>query len=563
MPEEKKPPADSVHSSVQLERDIPFIELVREARKLEEMPQKENTKENFEIPTQAERVVTSNPSYSEMSFSEILSELRKIEKVKASLDYSMGVAVSPISQAEANKRTSQEALARTQSQAKPTAQPVGAKPSAVIAKKNAQEPSPQIPIPALQKKAQPIQAEQEKQAIKYTRADPIEAKPVEILAPARYTEKPTAANSPQDTQKKSALVIDELAREEIDSAKRERVEPKEKHELGSLANQIKQAMEQPTSEAKTAKKIPSGPLEEKKQRSRLIQMMADAPEPQPTQEPEPKKKQFEKPEREEAKPLAQQIATAKPAPKPEAKMPAQPEEKKPAYFQPITAKEEQKKEPERPSWLAPSDYSEPKSFNWPAGQQPKAQQQEPPPLKPALNIQRAPAPKEEAKAEKKGILSGLAGMLGRGGKKEESVSIQKEKPQANILPPRPSSTNVAEPPRAREPPPEPQLIMPEGARKAQDARARAPSFVPPTEPEPPEDEASMIEKIEETKKRIAAMRAQKALQAKEEIDTAQLDSLGKYKKEHSEPDEGEDPLARLREYRKRRKEELEGKSGSK
>ncbi len=487
MPDDKKPAKDdpqipaSGKSHVQLEREIPFIELVREARKLEELPTKVAEQPNFDKPDQTERVSVTSPRFAEMSYQEILSELKKIEKIRASLDYTIGgpgptARVSPTEISTARKQAAQEALSqlanpqpRQEEKKAPAYIPVKQEAPApsnpesqdveVRIPPPGQEPTPKFqdskPTPAEQQPASKAPEEKLKpaSAIPWQLPEPKirGQKPIEEIK--EQSSVPAGSPLPPETQTESEKLkkfsFEQLAAEVAALPQKKKLQGEEESiEEASLADQIKRAMEQ----EKPGRSAEQPARPEEKISKQSIQMMMERPEPETKKDKANQEapKKTDKPYQETTKKqdkLTQDTAKPILAPEPQ---------KKPAPTQ------EPQKKPDKPTQEAPK-----------------------------------PIVKE----------------------------VQKPPPQA----------------KAQEPTPLPRPTAMQ---------------VPPEEKQ--EDKA-IADRIEETKRRISGVRPGKAPSREEDSDPGELEALGKYKREHGEPDEKEDPLARLREYRRKRKEELDGK----
>jgi hypothetical protein len=180
---------------------------------------------------------------------------------------------------------------------------------------------------------------------------------------------------------------------------------------------------------------------------------------------------------------------------------------------------------------APTDSSEPKSFSWPKIKQ-QAEQKEEKPKKPEPapeEKQSAPAVPEAKKPEKRGVFSSIRGLLGKKPKREQ-------KPE------------TPEPPPAQQPGPrkaEPESSAPEDIAPAQSEAAGESGATP---------QRSILEKLGETRKKIKSIETK---ESREKPDSEKLETLGEYWKEHKTPEQEEDPLSRLREYRRKRQREWE------
>ncbi len=504
MADEKKDGKPGLKASVQLEREVPFMELVREARDLEQLPQFEPKPSYGEPKKSTEDVAVSIPAYAEMSYSEILSELKKIDKIKATLNYSGGIA-APIPPKFEEKTAPPKIEKKEEPPAKPHGrelkiEPEKPKPAPIQfaqepKKPAAVETAPGPKLPQKEEAGKPdfnlkeITAQEEKLLPKP------EEKARKSSVHMMMEEKP-AELKPKDVEKHDA--VDEepdsvsLAQQIARATAKARQEKKRDPELGtpesieSLAQQIAKAR--------------GAVSEEKQPETPLVLEIRPKPELKP---------KVEIPE------SAPRVEIEKTAPKPA-----------------VITKPPEPKQAEKPVVQETKEAKpglEPKTFNWPASP------------KPAPATEEKPAPAEKKEEPKKGgLFSGITGLLARG---------KSKKPNA----PAPEQRKVEAPKKEA-----PKVEPPKAVEKSVATAPKEPQkpVLPPEEPEEPQD---MITRIEETKKRIASMRAQKGAKPDAEVDLEQLEKLGKYKRERKEPEGKEDPLARLREYRKKRKEEWDGK----
>ncbi len=460
---------------------VSFMDLVKEARKLEQVPSK-----IYESPPpayssgRADHVLVFDTRYESMSYPEILSELKKIDKIKATLDYS-GISAQV---GEAGRQTDAQGA----------------------------EKKEESPISQIRSKSVPqsIRTEQEKEKPK--------------LGPSSQAPSKTEKPASQAPTLQSIREEPEKATKPVSSSQVSKPSLQYKDSSPSLAQQVESITKNPPTPQKPKQK--SG--------LQLIIEPVDVDVPSP---PLPAQKPASKPDdaKTEAKPRIEPKTFNWPVPVAKAEiqvMPSAPKAQEKQTGQQVF-------QPEKP---APS-------------QQVQRQTQGPPRPPPVLS-KTAPAQaaksasvpavlEKPAEKENPGLFSGLAGILGR-----EPASIQQQEP-AKVE--RPAQAKTPEMPK---PAPEDYFPQPKAYSKEEKEPALAQRRAQ-LKQEEPKPARSVVDKIEETKKKIESVAPKTAKD--EKADAEELERLGKYWKEREEPKQQDDPLARLREYKKKRQGDWGGK----
>lgn len=427
--------------------DVSFTDLVRDTRSLEQKPVVSPSDVLLKYPTDKTKCIPiSIPEYSNMSYGEILSELKTIEKRRSTIEYTRGMPrVHEMIQGPTEQEAQKTKPSRSEETRKKTAET------------RAEEPTRQKTVevkPEEQKKP----AVQEKQAL---------TKAVEQEAPLQQKQ------SAQEQKPKSSLrLLIEHTEAEMEEDRKRGVYPEKRDE-----------------EPKTFA----------------------WPVPQQTPAQQPQQKEIQKPAvSEKPKEPVSQKPVEKTA-KPETK-----EKKGGGIFGALGGLFGKKEQPPKPR-------QEPK--------QPEAKK---------------PAPKPEPKQPEP--------------KKPEQKSEMKKPEQKNQEPPEPPPKPLVLPPKPKQEQPElpkPQSIPQQQKKEQKPEPKKQDSFEPPPkEGKQQPKQKSVLERIEETKKHIREI-GPKDEPKPERSDLEELETLGKYRKEH--PESSGDPLDRLREYRKKRQEEWKGK----
>jgi hypothetical protein len=458
---------------------VSFMDLVKEARKLEQVPSK-----TYESPPpayssgRADHVLVFDTRYESMSYPEILSELKKIDKIKATLGYSE----IPAQVGEAGRQTGAQATA---------------------------EKKEESPISQLRSKSVPqsIRTEQEKEKSKLDQ---------QSKAPSK-TEK-SASQAP-------AL---QSIREEPEKASKPSLQYGDSSP--SLAQQVESITKNPPTPQKPKPK--SG--------LQLIIEPVDVDVPSP---PLPAQKPGSKPDdtKTEVKPRIEPKTFNWPVPAAKAEIQVIPSAPK--------AQEKQTgQQVSQPEKSVPSQQVQKQTQGPP--RPPPVLSKTAPVQPPATVAKSASAPtvlEKPAETEKPGLFTGLAGILGR-----RPASVQQQEPAKVEKPAQAKTPEVPKPAPVQEDySPQPKAYV-----KEEKEPAPAQRMAPLTQEEP-KPARSVVDKIEETKKKIESMAPKTAKD--EKADAEELERLGKYWREREEPQQQDDPLARLREYKKKKQGDWGGK----